>query len=343
MSADAGHTSIGPPQLGAPVVGSLGQRTPSAGLDVSTLAFDTRRVIPCDAFPTAQLLGDLGLYPGEVTRTRLLQTRHGHAVYRLEGGASSFILKWSPELPSAVEVRNYALLQAHGIPTLAVHGRTACALRLEDVTTSRTWRLADEANAKRAATGVAVAAWYRRLHEGGQEALQDPLEPVAHLAWEMEVLDARTVSDLAARLDRADDPAWALAAGCIEALKAGMRALPATLLHNDFHWTNLALARQHEVGPGAIVFDYHLLGIGPAASDYRNVLSALEGRARTAFQEAYGPIDHRAALLDAPLALLYALHLAVRQPRWPAWGERCLRDVRDGGFARSLQSALAVL
>jgi len=91
------------------------------------------------------------------------------------------------------------------------------------------------------------------------------------------------------------------------------------------------------------VFDYHLLGLGPAESDARNVLSALGPSARAAFLEAYGPLDRRALLLDAPLGLLVALREASGRRLMPGWAEAVLDAVRNGELELRLHEALAVV
>lgn len=294
------------------------------------------------SIPQSCDLAQLCLDPANCPRTFLLHERHGHAVYRLECLAGSFVLKWFDDQAPAVEVSNYELLQTNGVPTLPVHGRTPNALLLEDLSASQDWRVAVEADVARAETGVAVAGWYRALHAAGRPLVAGPMRP-PHLGREMDDVDAQTVRELAKRLGYTGDTLWALAADSIEPLKVAMRSLPETLTNNDFHWTNLALSRPDARARRAIVFDHHLLGIGLAASDHRNVLSGLEGQAQPAFREAYGPIDERATLLDAPVALLYSLNVAVRRPRFHAWGERCLQSVRDGTFERGLRRALSAV
>ena len=106
-------------------------------------------------------------------------------------------------------------------------------------------------------------------------------------------------------------------------------------------WTNLALSREQPVR--AIVFDYHLLGIGPAASDCRNVASSPRAGAAGAFWDTHGPVDEQEVVLDAPVAVLYALSVAVQLPRLPRWARPLVREARDGDLERSLRKALETL
>jgi hypothetical protein len=216
------------------------------------------------------------------------------------------------------------------------------------VATSPALRLATEADVALAATGTAVASWYRALHDAGRTVCAAPDGPPAHLRREADELDAAVVREMGERLRLSRAPGWSDALDAIEPLKRAMRALPETLTYGDFHWTNLALARALPVGgegPGgrAVVFDYHLLGVGPAEGDVRNVVGALAAPAREAFLAAYGAVDERALLLDAPVASLHALREALRRPSLPRWGEQIVREVESGTFLEGLRRALAVL
>jgi SAM-dependent methyltransferase len=285
-------------------------------------------------------LQELGLAPSAVTGVTLLQQRPEHVLYRLTAGPRSFVLKWFANPARAGEVRAYALLARLGVPTLPVHGRTANALLLEDLATSDVWRLAGEADLHRPETGAAVAEWYRALHAAGRAVLADPSGAADFLHREVDSLDAATILRIGERLGLAADPVWELAADRIEALKRALCALPETLTYNDFHWTNLALSRGEGHGLRAVVFDYHLLGIGPAAGDYRNVTGSLEDPARRAFQVAYGEVDEREAILDAPVAVLHALGVAVRRPALPRWALPLVSEVTTRGLEAKLRRAL---
>jgi hypothetical protein len=126
-------------------------------------------------------------------------------------------------------------------------------------------------------------------------------------------------------------------------LKSATRAQATTLNYNDFEWTNLALSREVTSEHRGIVFDYHLLGIGPAYSDYRNVTGSLEGLAREAFHEAFGPVDEREAILDAPMSVLYGLNVALERAQFPGWATGLLNEVVSGDLALKLRKAIAIL
>ncbi len=271
-----------------------------------------------------------------------LRRKRGREVYCIQCSGRTYVLKWFADPDAAVEVRSYCLLAECGVPTLPVYGHSDNALLLEDLTTSARWRVAREYDVREPDTGEAVAGWYRALHAAGWDLLATPGKVPSFLGRETDSLTPHTVLEIADSIGRSSDKIWRLAAESIDAVKRGMQSLRETLNYNDFHWTNLALSRQ-QPPLRAVVYDYHLLGIGLAYSDCRNVASCLGEKARAAFCEAYGAIDDREAALDAPVSVLVVLREALRLPRFPAWADESLRVARSGEFERSLRWALEVL
>lgn len=121
------------------------------------------------------------------------------------------------------------------------------------------------------------------------------------------------------------------------------RLQPTTLSYNDVHWTNLALSREDTPALRAIVFDDHLLEIGPAYGDYHNVRGALGESARMAFECAYVVIDEREAALDAPTSVLYALHIAVQRPQLPRGALPLVRKITIGELEAELRRAILLV
>jgi hypothetical protein len=281
----------------------------------------------------------LGLDPARIKRVEALQEEAGSAVYRVEDDRRSFILKSFGNPEAAIEVRAYDLLAANGVPTLPVHGRSESALLLEDLSTSRRWRAAGSEDMERGETGAAVAEWYLALHEAGRKIVARGAPDF--LGREIDGLDAGAVLEIGRKLSLSDHPVWALAAEHIESLTRAFRCLPETLNYNDFHWSNLALSR--EVPLRAIVFDYHLMGLGPAYCDCRNATGSLGEEAKAAFWETYGRADEREMILDAPLSVLVSLHAAVALPRFPRWAKELLERVRTGELEGTLRRALEVV
>jgi hypothetical protein len=286
-----------------------------------------------------EVLRDLGLDAATIGQVDILSERHGHAVYRVVTANRSYILKCLPEAAARVEVGGYLLLQALQVPTLPLCGHTTRALLLEDLAASPRWRLARRGDLARPEVGRAVACWYRTLHAAGEALLSTGKHP-GFLGRETDRLDRDSILAVGRSLGLAGCRGWSLAAENIELLKAAERRLSTTLNYNDFCWTNLALAEREHGEPDAVVFDYHLLGIGMRYSDCRNVSGSLAGDAVAAFWDAYGRVDPRETKLDRPLATLYSLDVASRMSHFPEWAEASRHSVVCSEFESELIEAI---
>jgi Phosphotransferase enzyme family len=292
-------------------------------------------------WPDSFAPASVGLDASAPSHVELLHERHGNRLYRVVCGERSFVLKWFGENGHANAVQAYALLESCGVPTLPVHGRADNALLLEDLEASETWRLATEGDKACAETGTALADWYKLFHEKGRRFLAEADPVPEFLSREIDALNSEVVLTAGEKLGVGEKALWRLAAEHVEALAAAMRALPETFNYNDFYWGNLALSREAPLR--AIVFDYHLLGIGIAYSDCRNVCWSIGKEAREAFWEGYGALDEREAILDEPMSILFSLAKAAGMPKLPRWAEGVLQHVTDGRFERALRRSLEVV
>lgn len=286
-----------------------------------------------------RLAQTLGIPAEAVSTVEVLSERHGQRLWRLIAGSRSYVLKWLPPAAARVELSAYRLLHFMGVPTVALLASNEQALLLDDVARSDTWRLAIEQDAADPGVARALAAWYRSFHDAGVALVAHGVAP-AYLRRESDALEPTALQDAGRRLGLDGEPGWDRAVAAVPALRAALERCETTLNHNDFFWTNLALARR---GDRALVFDYHLLGIGTRASDVRNVTSSLATDAAEAFREAYGPLDETAVRLDRPLATLHALVVAARLPAVPRWAETSLDEVRRGDLDVALDAALALV
>ena len=291
------------------------------------------------AYPVAQRLG---IDPACIHHIDLLSERHGHCLWRVATDRQSYVLKWFPAgaAERETEIEAYRLLGQLGVPTLPVRAMTEDALLLEDLAASAEWRLATEEDVAEPAVGRAVARWYRAFHRQGARLLAQPGDPPAFLTREVDRLGQESLCAVGRRLGLEGQTGWHLAIEHVEDLKDAVRALPETLNYNDFDWTNLALSRAWGAAPRAVVFDYHLLGIGPRYNDCRNVAGSLAGEAVPAFWQEYGPVDLREEILDRPTSVLVSLVIAAQRERFPRWAQASLERVLDGGLERDLRPAL---
>jgi hypothetical protein len=285
--------------------------------------------------------GQLGVDRAEIVRCETLSERHGHRIWRIHLRDTAYVLKWFPDPESALtEVAGYQLLQELGVPTLAVHGMDSQAILMEDLASSERWRLATEEDVWSRDTGRALGSWYQRLHCNGSRFLSNAQQRPTFLTRESDCLNPTTVLNLGDLLGLGDRPVWRLAAENIDLLRSAEAAMDLTLNYNDFHWTNLALSSTSDDQREAIVFDYHLLGVGTRYSDCRNVVGSLTGGAIEAFEAAYGDTDFREAVIDKPLSVLHSLVTATRRTKFPKWAVPSRDRAVSGGFERDLRDAI---
>ena len=287
------------------------------------------------------VLEEMGIDTNHPEKVEPIPKSHWNRLFRISLGGSSYVLKVFGDPHASREAGAYALLMDLGVPTLRVVARTNTAILLEDLAASRQIRLAREEDAGRAEVGVALAAWYRALHDAGSR-LGTARVDLSFLWREIDELNAGSIMEVASKVGGSNRSRWATLANNIDRVKDAAKASSETLTYNDFHWTNLALSRE-EKSTSAVVFDYHLLGLGLRYSDYRNATGSLGPDAAAAFRSTYGETDPRERTLDDLMAPLYSLVEAFRRPRFPSWGRASLKLAEAGEIHRRFEKVLDIL
>lgn len=284
----------------------------------------------------------MGFNTAHQDRVDPIRDKHGNRLFRIILDGSSYILKVFGEPVASREMCAYSLLEDLGVPTLEVIARTDDALLLEDLEVSDHLRLAHEEDIGKPEVGVALAEWYRALHDAGSTVRFGVDPRSSFLRREIDVLTPASILEIAARVSGTDWTEWSMLAGNIDRIKDAMMASEETLTYNDFHWTNLALSRNGKP-PRVVVFDYHLLGLGMRYSDCRNVTGSLGPDAVDAFRSAYGETDRREEVLDELVAPLCALVEAFRRPGFPSWAVASLELAETGEIHSRLDRAIEVI
>jgi hypothetical protein len=88
-----------------------------------------------------------------------------------------------------------------------------------------------------------------------------------------------------------DKRAWRMALENHAEMKAKYLSLPQTFNYNDFVAENLALSHSEDLPLQAVVFDYDCFSLGVPSGDWHFVTHALQGTAKEAFAETYGPVS----------------------------------------------------
>lgn len=287
------------------------------------------------------IVRQLGLIPEQVTQYETLSERHGHQIWRTHTSNGTYVLKWfADEMSALAELGGYSLLAELGVPTLPVYGITRQSLLIEDLKYSLSWRVAEEKDMSNPKVGEAIAGWYKVFHEYGIRFLARANQIPSFLLRESDCLDKDCIFKTADRLGLSENSVWQLAIDNIDLLKTAEKRLSVTLNYNDYHWSNLALSRSDDRKYQAVIFDYHLLGIGMPYSDCRNIIGSLSENTISAFWNTYGKVDLREEIIDKPLSTLVVLVTAAQRSRFPKWAEECRLSLIKGDLDRDIRKAI---
>lgn len=284
----------------------------------------------------------MGFNTAHQDRVDPIRDKHGNRLFRIILDGSSYILKVFGEPEASREICAYSLLEDLGVLTVRVIARTDDALLLEDLDVSKRLRLAREEDVEKRKVGVAVAEWYRALHDAGSTVRFEVDPRSSFLRREIDALTHASIMEVAARVSRSDSSKWYTLADNVGRIRNAVMSSAETLAYNDFHWTNLALSRDGKP-IRAVVFDYHLLGLGMRYSDCRNVTGSLGPDAADAFRSAYGETDPREKVLDELVAPLCALVEAFRRPGFPSWAVASLELAETGEIHSRLDRAIEIM
>lgn len=262
----------------------------------------------------------------------LIREKDGVGVYRAASGGRRMVLKYFEKEEYRREIDGYRLLAALGVPTPKVYAATKEAFLLEDIDASETLRLAREEDVQDPTVLRAVARWYRMLHEKGCGLSQAQR---GTLYCEYDALTPEALRQAALRSGTEDAPCWTALCRALPKLHRLLADRGTTLVYNDFHHSNLIVAR---AGGAAMMYDYNFLGLGLAASDIANVCYGLAPAAAAAFREAYGPIDPAQEALARALEGPVALALAGKRAVWPRGADAILAQAQDGTLEARLRA-----
>jgi len=133
-------------------------------------------------------------------------------------------------------------------------------------------------------------------------------------------------------------PVWELMENHFEEIRSAVMELPRTLVYTDFHFSNLAVARDRT---RALVYDYNFLFKSYAYSDIRNVCGNFYNtEAKAAFLSAYGGFDEREVAVDNVASEFASLAIACSREVFPDWAKDGVEKVRDGRWLAAVEKLL---
>lgn len=261
----------------------------------------------------------------------LIRDKDGVSVWRLTSGADSFVLKCFDKPEYRREIDHYRLLESLGVPTLKVISYTDCSLVMEDIEKSA-YRLGTAKDMKNPKTARLIAAWYRTLHQKGRDYLK-----THDFTDEYEKITMENLKLVQEKTKTAGAAVWRVIENHFEEIISAVMGLPRTLVYSDFHFSNLAVARD---GSRALVFDYNFLYKSYRYSDIRNVCWNFSEEAKAAFLSEYGDYDEREAIVDDVADPLSGLILACRRNVFPHWAADAAAKIQDGTLLAAVKRLL---
>lgn len=263
----------------------------------------------------------------------LIRNKDGVSVWRVMTADNSYVMKCFDKPEYRREVSNYQLLKSLGVPTLRVIAQTDCSLLLEDIENSD-YRLgtADDMNDPK--TARLVATWYKILHQKGRDYLSthDFIDEYYNLTIEnLKLVQEKTGTR--------DAQVWQVIEDNFEQIHSAVMSLPRTLVYTDFHYSNLAVARD---GTSALVFDYNFFYKSYVYSDIRNACWNLSEEAKAAFLSEYGEYDQREIIVDNVAAALSGLIIASQQEVFPDWAKVLVEGIKNGQMLTAVERLLYI-
>ena len=262
----------------------------------------------------------------------LIRNKDGVSVWRVTTYNGSYVMKCFDKPEYRLEIDNCRLLISLGVPTLMVIAQTDCSIVIEDIESS-VYRLGTAEDINDPNIAEKIALWYKLLHRNSREYADthDFIDKYDSLTLDNVRLIQEKTGTRGLRV-------WEVIEEHFEQIRSAAMNLPRTLAYTDFHYTNLAVARD---GTSALVFDYNFLFKSYVYSDIRNVCCSLgNDEARAAFLSAYGEFDEYEVIVDDVASVLSALLIACRHKAFPDWAYGLLKKVKDGRLLTAVERFL---
>ena len=264
----------------------------------------------------------------------LIRNKDSVSVWRVTTDADSYVMKCFDKPEYRREITNYQILSSLGIPTLKVIAYTDTSIVIEDIERS-VYRLGTMEDINDPIIAGKIALWYKTLHQKGREYVNthDFIDEYDSLTIEKLKLIQEKTGTIGLRV-------WQIIEEHFKKIRSVVLSLPRTLVYTDFHYTNLAVARDRL---SALVFDYNFFFKSYAYSDIRNVCGNFyNDEARVAFLSAYGSFDEREVVVDDVVSVLSALLIASQRKVFPNWANGSLEKVKDGRLLSAVEKLLEV-
>ncbi|MCL1803730.1 MAG: phosphotransferase [Eubacteriaceae bacterium] len=264
----------------------------------------------------------------------LIRDKDGISVWRVTADDDSYVMKCFDRPEYRREIANYQLLNTLCVPTLKMIAHTDCSIVIEDIERS-TYRLGTMEDINNPNIAEKIALWYKALHKKGRDYVNthDFIDEYDSFTLD----NTRLIQE---KTGTSGLQVWQVIEKHFKQIRIAVMNLPRTLVYTDFHYTNLAVARD---GSSALVFDYNFFFKSYAYSDIRNVCGNIYSEeAKTTLLSAYGEFDEREMVVDNVVSVLSALLIACSRKVFPNWANGLLDKVKDGRLLAAVERLLDI-
>lgn len=265
-----------------------------------------------------------------------IRNKDGVFLFRIIDNKNTYVLKYFVKDEYKREIANYKLLKKLGIKTIRDYGYTDNAILLEDLESSKKYRLGIDKDLKDKEVAKALATWYINLHNKGVSFAKDNKDIFYS---EVDQLDIKNIKFIRLKSNTMDNTVWDLILNNFEIIKEKIYSLEQTLNYNDFYWTNLVVNKDK---PEAFMFDYNFLGVGYRYSDIRNVCLSLSTEAGDVFIKEYGDINAKEEIIDNFTAIIINLIFSYKKEVFPSWGKESLDSISNGKLEKAVRKILGI-
>lgn len=266
------------------------------------------------------------------TSIEFIRNKDGVHTYVVNENEKHYFLKYFEKLEFRREIANYKILRDLNIPTISVIGFTDSSLLLEDVNYSK-YRLCTEEDLQNTLIIKLISKWYKKLHINGFN--------YSHKNNLYSELDLFSSENLKFSLDNnviEQIPILEVIYKKYDFFKNHINSLETTLTYNDFHYSNIAIARDMS---SVIIFDYNFLGRGCISSDISNVLWQLkDNELKRIFLDEYGEINKSERAIIDIVNPIIGLFIAYQKSNFPSWGNQLIETLNSDDYFKMVNDFL---
>ena len=277
-----------------------------------------------------EIYNELLHYNIHESNIEIISNKDGIIVSKVSADKENYVLKYFEKEEYRREIDYYNLFESLKIKTIKVHGTTEKSILLEDIESSKNYKLANPCDLELDQVIISLANYYRALHLKGRDYLENHSDVTFYS--EISLINKANIEKLIIKTKYDNIDYWRLINKLIIDLQPFYQ-VNRTITYNDFYYGNVIVSKNQDE---SFMFDYNLLGEGLRYFDISNVLSGLCPEMRGVFLKAYGDVDEYELKLNEHLAPLIGLISAYEKNTFPSWAVDELEALKTGKLYKSL-------